>query len=149
MEPTLELACSIYDKNQDFLGETDVFFRLEFLIFFAQIIAMPFCVIRMKIGKLIEIDDVHFQQVMTQIEYKIKGKGKDKMKIRLQGYEIDVWPNGLKVDGRAQSFRSDHLTYPYKEWLKGMTRLHAGAIDKYICQQVNQVDILEIGSMNA
>ena len=61
MEPTLELACSIYDKNQDFLGETDIFFRLEFLIFFAQIIAMPFCVIRMKIGKLIEIDDVHFQ----------------------------------------------------------------------------------------
>lgn len=44
---------------------------------------------------------------MTQIEYKIKGKGKDKMKIRLQGYEIDVWPNGLIVDGRAQSFRSD------------------------------------------
>ena len=64
-EPTLKLACSIYDNNQDFIGETTIFFKLEFLIFFAQIIAMPFCVIRMKIGKLIEIDDSHFEKVMT------------------------------------------------------------------------------------
>ena len=30
-----------------------------------------------------------------------------------------------------------------------MTRLHAGALDKYISQQVNHMDILELGSMNA
>ena len=67
---------------------------------------MPFCVIRMKIGKIIDIDESHYRSVMVQIEHKIKGRGKEKMKIRLQGYVIDIWPNGLKIDGQAQSFRS-------------------------------------------
>lgn len=72
------------------------------------------------------------------------------MKVSIMGYDFDIWPSGLKIDGQAQSFRTNRPSaFPSKEWTKALTRLHGGAIDKFIYQQANHMDILELKSMNA
>ena len=71
------------------------------------------------------------------------------MKVSLMGYNIDVWPSGFKVNDQVQTFNKQYTAYPAKEWVKAWTKLHAGALDKYITQQVNHIDIIELGAMKA
>ena len=61
--PTSSLTCKIYSGRSEpliYFGEIQTLFKLEFLVFCAQIFAMPFCVLRMKIGEIVEIDEMTY-----------------------------------------------------------------------------------------
>jgi hypothetical protein len=63
-------------------------------------------------------------------------------------YELDVWPRGLTVKDEVVtlSFNKDNKK-PASFWIKAYTKLHMGAVEKYITQQVNQIDIVELGAL--
>lgn len=47
-------------------------------------------------------------------------------------YELDVWPSGLTVKNEVNLFDKNNKKIPSNLWIKAQTKLHAGAVDKYI-----------------
>ena len=78
----------------------------------------------------------------------------EKMKITVcnNRYELDVWPHLMKKDGNTINITTkrgeiDLRDISGKEWILSWTRLHEGAIEKLRTMQINQTEVVELGSL--
>lgn len=116
-----------------------------------QIFSMPLWVLRSKMSKVQEVGEDSYYRVLCLIQdNNTKKLWSDKVQITLLNnkYELDIWPSGLTIKNDVAYFKNYDLKgISAKEWIQAWTKLHAGAIEKFITQQFNHLDIVELQAL--